>query len=114
MRQNGKVDPAANDIALIVSAAVGLYAVDPESGERVPVEDEFGHVSFDRIAFVLGVDGKIDSNAEAVKYLMGDKNEDGSWTVNIVAISMHANKISNWMRDTSKRSIGMEEILGEF
>jgi len=112
MRQNGKVEPAANDIALIVAAAVGLWAVDPDSGERLPIEDEFGQVKYDRIHKVLGRDD-IKSNADAVKYLMGDKRDDGSWTVNVVAITMHAQKIQQWMRDPSTRSLGMEELLGE-
>jgi hypothetical protein len=112
MRQNGKVEPAANDIALIVAASVGLWAVDPDSGERVQIEDQFGHVGYDRIHNVLGRDD-IHSNADAVKYLMGDKNDDGTWTVNVIAITMHAQKIQQWMRDPSKRSIGMEELLGE-
>jgi hypothetical protein len=112
-RNNGaEVEPGLTDMLLIVTACVGLYMRDPDTGERVPIEDEFGHVRYDRIAGLLGKDD-IESNREAVKYLMSEREPDGSYTHNIVAISVHADKISRWMRDPSKRGVDLEELLGE-
>jgi hypothetical protein len=108
------MEPGANDITLIVASCVGLYARDPETGERVPIEDEAGHVKYDRICHVLGHD-EITSNREAVKYLMGERAEQGDgWVHNVVAVSIHADKISKWMQDPSKRTVDLEELLGEF
>lgn len=112
-RNGGKSESAANDVAMIVAAAVGLYVKHPETGERVPVEDEFGHVSYDRIAGVLGKEDDIKSNAEAVRYLMAERDKEGGWVENIMAMSIHANAIARWTKDTSKRSIDLEELLGE-
>jgi len=112
--RNGSQDaPASNDVRLISAAAIGLYMKDPENGERVPIEDEFGHVSYNRIATVLGKEDEFKSQADVIRYLMSEKNKDGTWTENIVAISIHANTISQWMRDTSKRIGDLDEILGE-
>lgn len=114
-RNNGaEIEPGANDLRLIVASCVGLYMKDPETGERVPIEDEFGHVGYDRIAALLGKDDEIKSNTEAVKYLTGEREEDGSWTYNIVAVSMHADAIAKWTRDPSKRGLDLEALLGEF
>jgi len=113
-RNNGsKLDPIANDIALIVAAAVGLYAKHPETGERVAIEDEFGHVGYDRIAHVLGKDGEIKSNYDAVRYLTSERDEEGGWIENSMAIGLHANAIGRWMKDPSKRGVDLDELLGE-
>jgi hypothetical protein len=112
-RNGNQEEPATNDIRLIVAASVGLYMKDPESGDRVPVEDEMGHVGYDRIAILLGKDDELHSNADVVRYLMSARNDDGTWTENITAISLHANTISNWMRDPSKRGVDLDELLGE-
>lgn len=113
--RNGNTDePASNDVRLIVAAAVGLYAKDPETGERVPIEDELGHISYNRIADLLGKGAELKSNSDVVRYLMSERNEDGSWTENIAAISIHANAISKWMQDPSKRGVDLDDLLGEY
>lgn len=119
MRQsrNGEAEPAANDVMMIIAAAVGFYVKHPESGERVAVEDEFGHVSYDRIAKLLGKEAEIKSNSQAVRYLMADRGEDGEdgeWVENIMAMSLHANAIGKWMKDPSKHGVDLDDILGEF
>jgi hypothetical protein len=115
MRNGDSPKPAANDVAMIIASSVGLYAVNPDTGERVPVEDEFGHVGYDRIAKVLGVDEKIKSNDEAVRYLMAERDDDSEegWTENVMAMSLHANAIGKWTRDPSKQGVDLEELLGE-
>src|SRR5262245_42355770 len=113
---NGKdMEPGINDITTIIACNVGLYARDPDTGENVPIEDEAGHVGYDRICKVLGRD-EITSNREAVKYLMGERDEDDptKWVHNVVAVSVHADKIAKWMRDPSRHGIDIEELLGEF
>lgn len=113
-RNGSTAEPGTNDISLIVTSCVGLYARDPDGGDRVPIEDEYGHVGYDRICAVLGRD-EITSNREAVKYLMGERDEDGDgWVHNVVAVSIHADRISKWMRDPSKSGVDIEELLGEF
>lgn len=113
-RSNNGSQAASNDIDLIIAASVGLYAKDPESGERVAVEDEFGHVGYDRIAKLLDKQDEISSNADAVRYLMGERDKDGSgWVENVVAISLHSSAISNWMKDPSKQVVDLEALLGE-
>jgi hypothetical protein len=113
--RNGKPpEPAANDIAMIVAACVGLYVKDPESGERVAIEDEFGHVGYNRIAKVLGKEDEIKSNADAVRYLMSERDEQGGWVENIMAISLHANAIGKWTKDPGRQGVDLEELLGEF
>lgn len=113
-KQNGSyVSPMQGEIDLIVEANVGLYMRDPESGDRVPIEDEYGHVGFDRIAHVLGVEGEVQGRSDVVKYLMSEREDDGSFKENVVAIGIHANSISTWMRDPSKRSVDVEDLLGE-
>ncbi|HEY7414424.1 MAG TPA: hypothetical protein VH593_04470, partial [Ktedonobacteraceae bacterium] len=87
---------------------------DPETGERVPIEDEYGHVGYNRIAAVLGKEDELQSNSDVVRYLMSERNDDGSWTENIAAISIHANAISRWMRDPSKRGVDLDDLLGEY
>lgn len=109
---NGRDEPGANDVALIAAANVGLYVKDPDSGDRVPIEDKIGHVGYDRIAAILGKE-ELQSNSEVIRYLMSERNDDGTYTQNVLAISMHANSIQRWMRDTSRRGIDMEDILGE-
>jgi hypothetical protein len=115
--RNGNGDQLPNnDITVIAASCVGLYVKDPETDERVPVEDEYGHVKYDRIAHVLGKDDEIKSSPDAVRYVMGerDKDGDGGWTENIMAMSIHANTIGKWMRDPSKGGVDLEELLGEF
>lgn len=111
--KNGDASPADNDIAVIVAACVGLYVLEPETGKRVPVEDQFGHVSYDRIALVLGKEDEIKSNADAVRYLMAERAPDGGWTENIMAMSLHAQSIARWMRDPSRQGVDFEALLGE-
>lgn len=107
-------DPAQNDIDLILTACVGLHAFDRDTGERVAIEDEAGHVGYDRITEILGRDD-IKSASDAVRYLMADRDDDGGWVENVVAISMHGDRIGRWMRDTSRKGASaLEEILGEF
>lgn len=115
-RNGGEGAGVNNDIAIIAAACVGLYVKDPETDERVPVEDEFGHVKYDRIAHVLGKDEEIKSTTDAVRYVMGerDEEEDGGWTENIMAMSIHANTIGKWMRDPSRSGVDLEDLLGEF
>lgn len=112
-RNGNRNEAASNDITVIAAACVGLYVKNPEDGERVPVEDEFGHVGYDRIAVVLGKDDEIKSRADAVRYLMGERTEDGGWTENIMAMSIHANTIGKWMRDPSRSNVDLEDLLGE-
>lgn len=114
-RNGAESSPAQSDIDLILSACVGLYAFDREDGERVAIEDEFGHVGFNRIMSILGKEDEIKSASEAVKYLMADRDDDGGWVENTVAISMHGDRIGRWMRDTSRKGVtALEELLGEF
>jgi hypothetical protein len=113
-RNGDEIKSGTADIDLIVAAHVGLYVINPESGDRVAIEDEFGHVGYNRIAKVLGKEDEIKSNADAVRYLMAERGDkDGTWVENVVAMSMHANSIQRWMRDTSKRASRIEEVLGE-
>jgi hypothetical protein len=111
--RNGSGQPAANDISVIAAACVGLYIKDPETGERVPIEDEYGHVGYDRIANVLGKQDELKSNSDAIRYVMGERTKDGGWVENITAISIHANTIGKWMRDPSKSNVDLEDLLGE-
>lgn len=110
-KANGS-DPLIGDLEVIIHSCVGLHVNDPETGKRVPIEDEFGHVGYGRIADVLGRDD-ITSNADAVKYLTGTRNEDGSWETNVTAVNQHAQRIQRWMRDPSKRTVNIEDILSE-
>lgn len=110
---NGKNEPGANDVSLIAAANVGLYMKDPETEDRVPIEDEVGHVGYDRIATTLGKDGELQSQFDVIRYMMAERNDDGTYTQNVLAISMHANAIQRWMRDTSKRGVDLEDLLGE-
>lgn len=115
-RSNGQSPQAAEgDIDLIVTASVGLYAKDPETGKRVAIEDEFGHVGYNRIAKLLGKEDEIKSNSDAVRYLTGERSDDDEegWVENVVAISLHSNAISNWMKDPSKQAVDLEALLGE-
>jgi hypothetical protein len=98
---------------VIVAASVGLYMRDPDTRERVAIDDEYGHVGYDRIAKMLGKDDELRSNADAVRYLMSERDEDGGWVENNMAISLHANAIGRWMRDPSKRGVDLDELLGE-
>lgn len=108
-----KREAVENDIDLIVTACVGLHARDPESGDRVAIEDEFGIVNYGRIASILGKDDEIKGTSDAVRYMMAERNENGTWEENIVAIGIHAQTVSRWMKDPSKRSFDLEELLGE-
>lgn len=111
--RNGHGGDSTNDIDVIVAASVGLYMRDPETRERVAIDDEYGHVGYDRIAKMLGKDDELRSNADAVRYLMSERDEDGGWVENNMAISLHANAIGRWMRDPSKRGVDLDELLGE-
>jgi hypothetical protein len=112
--RNGHGDSGStNDIDIIIAASVGLYMRDPDTGERVAIDDKYGHVGYDRIAVMLGKDDEIQSNADAVRYLMSERDEDGGWVENTMAISLHANAIGRWMRDPSKRGVDLDDILGE-
>jgi hypothetical protein len=107
-------DTTAGDIELIVHSCVALYVRDPDSGDRVPIEDEFGVVDYGRIAGVLGVEDEIQNTTDAVRYMTAERDdEDGSWTENVEAISRHAQRISTWMRDPSKRTVDIQDILSE-
>jgi hypothetical protein len=107
-------DPLQSDLDLIARANLGLYMVDPESGDRVPLEDDYGVVGYSRVAAKLGMEEELDSNAKVIKYLTGERKEDGSgWQENQTAVTMHANSIARWMRDPSKNNRTLEEILGE-
>jgi hypothetical protein len=111
----GDKDTLHADLDVIAKANVALHMIDPESGDRVPLEDENGVVGFNRAAHVLGMVGELDSVTKTIKYLMGERKEDGSgWRENPTAITMHAQRIARWMRDPSKsgRNV-LEEILGE-
>jgi hypothetical protein len=115
-RNGSEQEAAANDVDLILAAAVGLYAKDPETGERVAIEDEHGHVGYGRIAKLLGKDDEVKSQAQAVRYLMAerdDDSEDGGWVENVMAMSLHADAISRWMKDPSKHGVDLETLLGE-
>jgi hypothetical protein len=112
--KSGNGDSLQSDIDLIARANLGLYMIDPESGDRVPLEDEYGVVGYNRVAVKLGMERELDSNAKVIKYLTGERKEDGSgWQENQTAITMHANSIARWMRDPSKTNRSLEDILGE-
>lgn len=113
MRSTNKDDRIKFDLELIARAAVGLYAVDPASGDRVKVTDDFGHVGYDRIAAKLKVEDTVKSTFDAIRYLMGEAREDGTWEDNVIAVSRHAQAISRWMKDPSRRGMDLEDILGE-
>jgi hypothetical protein len=112
--RNG-AEPGSNDMLLIARMCVGLHVWDGEANKRVSIIDEFGHVGYDRIAKFLGKDHILTSQAEAIKYVMSerDKNDPDKYVVNLIAINLHAASIQKWMRDTSKRSVNLEELLGE-
>jgi hypothetical protein len=113
--RSGLPEPADNDISMIIAACVGLYMKNPETNgeERVALEDEFGIVKYDRIAIMLGKEDEIKDNRTAVRYLMSERDENGGWTPNVMAISLHANAIARWTKDPSKHSIDVDELLGE-
>ena len=113
--RNGGSKPGDNDIQMIISMHVGLHVLDRATGKREAITDEYGHVGFDRIAIYLGKEHLIESQADAVKYLMSERDEKDpdKFVVNIVAITLHANAIQNWMRDTSKRKVDLGALLGE-
>lgn len=112
---NGVKEPGANDIALINAMCVGLHVWDSEKEERVPITDEFGHVNYGRIANFLGKSHVIKNSADAVKYVMSERDPDNpdNYIVNLVAISLHAAEIQRWVRDPSKRRVNLEALLGE-
>lgn len=113
--RGGDNDSQQADLELIAMACVGLHMIDPESGDRLPIEDDFGHVGYNRIATKLDMEEELDSNAQVIRYLTGERSEDDSgWKTNPTAITMHANAIARWMRDPSKRgSSALEALLGE-
>jgi hypothetical protein len=111
---NGQGDPARGDFDLIAAAAVALYVIDPESGDRVPIEDDNGPVGYDRIAQVMGKEDQFSSQREVISYLMGTRTtSDGGWKENLLAVSIHANTIARWMSDPTRRSVDVESLLGE-
>lgn len=110
----GRFEKVKGDIELILKAAVALWVRDPESGDRVVLEDDLGPVGYDRIHLVLGVDHLVSSASDSVRYLMAERSTtDDSWVENIVAIGLHAQSISRWMKDPSKKTVDLEELLGE-
>ena len=111
-KQNSN-DATIGDIELIIHSCVGLHMLDPDTGKRVAIEDEFGIVGYDRIASVLGKEDEVKSNADAVRYLTAERAEDGSWEENVTAINQHAQRIQRWMRDPSKRTVDLQELLSE-
>jgi len=113
-RNGNRNEAGANDISVIAASCVGLYVKDPETEERVPIEDELGHVGYNRIAHMLGKEDELRSNRDAIRYLMGERTKDGGWTENIMAISIHASAIGKWMRDPSRSGVDLEDLLGEF
>lgn len=111
--RNGRPEPAENDISMIIASCIGLYMKNPEGEGRVALEDEFGIVKYDRIAGLLGKEDEIKDNRTAVRYLMSERDENGGWTPNVLAISLHANAIAKWTKDPSKNSADVDELLGE-
>jgi hypothetical protein len=112
--KSGERDSVFADLDLIAKANVALYMRDPDSGDRVPLEDELGKIGFGRAAQVLGLQEELNTVVKTIKYMMGERRDDGSgWQVNPTAITMHANRIARWMRDPSKGGMSLEEILGE-
>lgn len=111
----GDNDSQQADLELIAMANVALHMVDPESGGRLPIEDDHGLVGYNRIAYKLGMEDELDTNAQVIRYLTGERSEDDTgWKANPTAITMHANKIARWMRDPSKSgSSALEALLGE-
>jgi hypothetical protein len=107
------IKPGQGDIELIIRACVGLYVIDPDTGDRVPIEDEHGHVGYDRIAEVMGRTD-ITSQRDTIRYLMGVRTDAaGGWKENLLAVAIHANVIARWMSDPTNRSAAMESLLGE-
>jgi hypothetical protein len=97
------------DIDVILEANMGLYAYDAsiagddEDLRRVPIEDEFGLVTWDRFGEILkrirpttpDLKGSWQVVLEAFKHPKAD-------SYNGVAVSAHAMTIARWMRDPSK------------
>lgn len=111
--RNGDEDRVRYDVELIVRACVGLHALDPSNGDRVPLEDGIGNVGYGRIGALMGRDDVTDST-QAVLFLMGTRNHDtNTWEENTMAVTTHARAISKWMSDPSKRTFDLEELLGE-
>lgn len=113
--QNGQdADRIRFDIELIVRACEGLHALDPNNGDRVPLEDENGNVGYGRIGALLGKPDIITDSTIAVLYLMGTRDyENNTWEENTMAVTTHARAISRWMSDPSKRTFDLEALLGE-
>jgi len=114
MRNPENTDRLQFDLDLITRSAVRLYMIDPDSGNRVPIEDADGPLAYDRIAEKLGVADEVKSQADAVRYLTATTNDDGTWKENVVAISRHAQAVARWMKDPSRRTTMLEELLGEY
>lgn len=112
--QNGAQDRTRFDIELIVRSCVGLYALDPDTGDRVSLDDEIGNVGYGRIAQLMGKGELITDSTQAVLWLMGTRDHaNNTWVENTMAVTTHARAISRWMSDPSKRSFNLEELLGE-
>lgn len=113
--RNGGLEPGSNDMVLINAMCCGLHLRDPESGDRVALTDEFGVVNYARVAKKLGKDHILKDSFDAIKYLMSERDPEDpdKYIVNLVAITLHANAVQRWMRDTSKRTVDLEAILGE-
>ena len=114
-RARNGAEPGANDIALIMATHVGLHVLDRETGERVAITDDFGHVGYGRIAKFLGKELVLRNTVDSIKYLMSERDPDNSdsYIVNLIAISLHSQSIQRWMRDPSKRTLDLEDLLGE-
>jgi hypothetical protein len=113
--RQGNAEPGSNDMGLLNAMCVGLHVFDREDNKRVPILDEFGIVNYTRIAKFLGKDHILKTANDAIKYLMSERDPDDEdkYIVNLVAISLHANSVQRWMRDTSKRTVDLEALLGE-
>lgn len=112
--QNGTQDRVRFDIELIVRSCAGLYALDPDTGDKVSLDDEIGNVGYGRIAKLMGKDDLIKDSTQAVLWLMGSRDHtNDTWVENTMAVTTHARAISRWMSDPSKRTFNLEELLGE-
>lgn len=113
----GEADQIRADLEVIAKSNVALHMVDPETGDRVTLEDEGGPIGYDRVALLFNMEDQLTSVFKTIQYLTGERKEDGApgeWQENPTAISQHANRIARWMRDPSKSGIGvLEELLGE-
>ena len=103
-RMIARRNPSAQvDADFLVRACSGIYMLDGDTGELVPVPGHYeGEVA--RYDAALGEALSLDagSGRELVTYLFRD---------NVVAISSHALKVLRWMQDTSREVD--DALLGE-